>query len=248
VKAGQQIGKIDDREIQIQMKVAQYAYGAAVKKYEDKVDIEYADAGAAVAKADYEKMQEAINLVEKSITETDVRRAKLEWDKMSLAAEKARKERELARIDALGKHAELKAAELAIDRRLIVAPFDGVIEEISRKQDEWVNPGDTILQLFRMDTMDVEGAVDQKMYDPHELQGCKVTVEVKMARDRVETFEGRITKVSSVIRYDGVYNIRAEVANRQEHGTWMLRDNLPATMTIHLGTGSGATESARRAP
>lgn len=248
VKAGQQIGKIDDREIQLQMKAADYAFRGAVKRYNDDVDIRYSDAGAAVAKADYEIMQAAINLVEKSITQVDLRRAKLEWDKMVLAAEKARKEQELAKLEAYGKQAELDAAKLAIERRVIVAPFDGVIEEMSRKQDEWVNPGDTILRLFRMDTMQVEGAVDQKLYDPHELQGCKVTVEVQMARGRKETVEGRITKVSSIIRYDGVFNVRAEVPNRQEHGSWMLRDGLPATMTIHLGTGGTAAAGVSRAP
>jgi len=248
VKAGQQIARIDDREAQTHKQAAEYGYGAAVKKSNDKIDIEYSKAAAAVAKADYQKMQEAVNMVEKSITETDVRRAKLEWDKMELATEKAQKDQELARYDAYIKKAELDAAKLAIDRRIITAPFDGVVEELNRKQEEWVNPGDTILRLFRMDTMHVEGAVDQKLYDPHELQGCKVTVEVKMARGRTETVEGRIVRVSSVVRYDGVYNVRAEVANRQEQGGWMLRKGLPATMTIHLGTGGNATESARRAP
>ena len=38
-----------------------------------------------------------------------------------------------------------------------------------------------------------------------------------------------------------MYNVRAEIANLQEHGTWLLRDGLPATMTIHLGTGGDAT-------
>jgi multidrug efflux pump subunit AcrA (membrane-fusion protein) len=192
-------------------------------------------------------MQAAINLVEKSITEVDLRRAKLEWDKMVLAAEKARKEMELSKYEAWMKKAELDQAKLAFDRRVITAPFDGIVEDLSRKENEWVNPGDTILRLFRMDTMNVEGAVNRKDYDPHELQDCKVTVEVTMARNRKETVEGRITKVSSIIRGDGVYVVRAEVANRQEHGVWMLRDNLPAMMTIHLGTGATATESARRA-
>jgi multidrug resistance efflux pump len=159
---------------------------------------------------------------------------------MELGGEKARKEQEIAKYEAHMKKAELELAELAIQRRNIVAPFDGVVEEMSRKQDEWVNPGDSILRLFRMDLMQVEGAVDQTKYDPHELQGCKVTVEVQMARGRKEIVEGQITKVSSVIRGDGFYNVRAEVANKQEHGGWMLRDGLPATMTIHLGTGGTA--------
>jgi multidrug efflux pump subunit AcrA (membrane-fusion protein) len=240
VRAGQQVGKIDDREIQQQMKAADYALRSAAKKYEDDVDIRYSEKGAAVAKADYEIMQAAINLVEKSITEVDLRRAKLEWDKMALAAEKAGKEKELLLFEAHTKKAELELAKLALERRSIVAPFDGVVDEVARKQDEWVNPGDPILKLFRMDVMQVDGAVDQKLFDPHELQNCKVTVEVQMARGRKETLEGRISMVSSTIGYDGMFNVRAEVPNRQEHGSWLLRDGLPATIRIHLGTGGAA--------
>ncbi len=247
VRAGDVIGKIDDREIQTQMKAADYAFRAAVKRYNDDVDIRYSDAAAKVAEADYEIMQEANKLKEKAITEVDLRRAKLEWDKMDLAAEKARKEQELAKYEAYMKQAELETAKLAIERRVIKAPFDGVVEEMSRKQDEWVNPGDTILRLFRMDTMQVEGAVDPKQYDPYELQGCEVTVEVLLARGRKETVKGRITKVGSIIGLDEMYNVRAEVANRQEHGTWMLRDGLPASMTIHLGTGGTAAAGVSRA-
>jgi multidrug efflux pump subunit AcrA (membrane-fusion protein) len=250
VRAGQQIGKIDDREIIQQMKAADYAMRAAAKKYDDDVDIRYAEAGAAVAKADYEELQETNQRADRAITDVDLRRGKLEWDKMTLAAEKAVKERELVLYDAHSKKAELELAKLALERRSIVAPFDGVVEEIARKQDEWVNPGDPILKLLRLDVMQFEGAVDRKLYDPHELQNCKVTIEVQMARGRKETFEGRITKISSVVRGDEVFGVRAEIPNRQEYGTWLLRDGLPATMRIHLGTGGAAAgaESASRAP
>ena len=246
IRAGQEIGKIDDSEPQMQKKGATYQLRAAVERYTDDVDIRYAEAGAAVTKADYEMILETNKLAEKAVARTEVNRAKLEWDKMILMAEKSRHERELAKYEAYTKKAEVEAADLAIQRRLITAPFDGVVEELSRKQDEWVNPGDPILKLFRLDTMQVEGAVAQSQYDPHELEGCEVTVEVEMARGRKETVRGRITRVSSIIRGDGVYNVRAEVANRQEHGSWMLRDGLPATMTIHLGTGGAA--AASRAP
>jgi macrolide-specific efflux system membrane fusion protein len=248
IRAGQEIGKIDDSEPQMQKKAANYQLRAAAERYNDDVDIRYAEAAAAVAKADYEMILEANRRAEQAIAQTEVRRAKLDWDKALLMAEKSRHERELAKYEAWTKKAEVEAADLAIQRRLISAPFDGVVEELSRKQDEWVNPGDTILKLFRLDTMHVEGAVAQSQYDPHELQGCEVTVEVEMARGRKEAVRGRITKVSSIIRGDGMYNVRAEVANRQEHGSWLLRDGLPATMTIHLGTGGGVTAGATSAP
>jgi multidrug efflux pump subunit AcrA (membrane-fusion protein) len=248
VRAGQKIGQIDDSEPQMQQKAAGYAVAAAIKRWKDDVDIRYSDAAAAVAKAAYEKMQETNRLAEKAFPEVDMKQAELEWHKMRFAAEKARKEQELAKFEAYTKQAELDAAKLAIDRRVIMAPFDGVVEDLGRKQDEWVNPGDTILELFRLDTMHVEGAVDQSLYDPHEIQGCEVTVEVDMARGRKESFRGRITKVSAIVRGDRVYDVRAEVANRPEHGSWMLRDGLEAEMTIHLGTGGTAAAGVSRAP
>jgi multidrug efflux pump subunit AcrA (membrane-fusion protein) len=249
VQKGQKIGQIDDREPQMQKKAANYQLEAAKKRYLDDVDIRFAEAAADVAKADYEMILEANRRAEQAIAQTEVRQAKLTWDKMILSIEKSRHEKELAKYEAYTKNAEVQAAELAIQRRVITAPVHGKVEDLSRKQNEWVNPGDVILKLFRLDTMHVEGAVAQSQYDPHELEGCEVTVDVEMARGRKETVRGRITKVSSIVRFDGMYNVRAEVPNRQEHGSWMLRDGLPATMTIHLGTGgSAAATTARRAP
>lgn len=248
VRAGQEIGKIDDSEPLMQRKAATYQLNAAVKRAKDDVDIRFSEAAAAVAKADYEMLVESNRLADKAVAQTEVRGKKLEWDKMVLSIEKSTQDRELAKYEAYTKKAEVEGADLAIQRRVIRSPFDGVVEELMRKQDEWVNPGDTILRLFRLDTMHVEGAVDQRLYDPHEVQGCEVTVEVQMARGRKETYRGRITRVSSAVRGDSKFNVRAEVANRQEHGSWMLRDGLPATMTIHLGTGGTAAAGVSRAP
>ncbi|MFL6544841.1 MAG: HlyD family efflux transporter periplasmic adaptor subunit, partial [Candidatus Udaeobacter sp.] len=159
---------------------------------------------------------------------------------------KSRHDQELAMYEAYTKKAELAAADLAIDRRTIKAPFDGVVEEIKHKQDEWVQPGDTILSLLRLDTMHVEGTVEQNQYDPHEVQGCDVSVEVELARGRKVTVKGKIIKVSSIVQSYGVYAVRAEVANQQDHGNWILRDGLPSTMTIRLGTGASTTATRPR--
>lgn len=246
IRVGQIIGKIDDSEPVMQKKAASAAYAAAYKRWKDDVEIRFARAQAEVSKADYEQLMATNKLAEKAVTQNEIRKAKLDWDHFILAIEKAGHDQELAKFEAYTKQAELDAAELAIQRRVIVAPFDGVVEEIKRKQDEWVQPGETILNLLRLDTMHVEGAVEQGKYDPHEIQGCEVTVDVEMARGRKATVRGRIIKVSSIVRSDGVYNVRAEIANQQDHGMWLLRDGLPASMTIHLGTGGAAAAGVSR--
>jgi multidrug efflux pump subunit AcrA (membrane-fusion protein) len=241
VKAGQVIGKIDDSEPQMKKTAALADYKGAYKRFMDDVEIRYAQAQELVAKAKYEKLLETNRLQAKAVPEVELNEAKLDWDHFKLAIEKSRHDQELAQFEALTKQAEYDAANLAIQRRTIIAPFDGVVEEIKRKQDEWVQPGDTILTLLRLDTLHVDGAVKQSQFDAAEIQGCDVAMEVELARGRKTTVRGKIVKVSNLVRSDGVYNIRAEVANMQEHGTWLVRDGLPATLTIHLGTGANAT-------
>lgn len=240
IRAGQNLGQIDDSMQRKSRDAAHYTLQGAIKRGKDDVEIRFAEAKSDAAKADFDLLVETNKIAAKTVTVVEMRAKELEWKAAQLSIEKAGNDRDLARIEAYAKKAELEAADLAIQRRVITAPFDGMVEHLYRKQSEWVSPGDPILHLFRLDVMDVEGSVEQDKYDPHELQGCDVTVEVKLARGRKETVRGRITFVSSVVRGDGVYDVRAEVANRQEHGTWLLRDGMPSTMTIHLGTGGAA--------
>lgn len=245
VKSGQVIGKIDDSEPQMQLLAANAAYKGAYNRWKEDIEIRFAQAQAEVAKAKYDQIKEANRLAEKAVAEVDVREAKLEWDHYVLAIEKAGHDQTLAKFEAYSKQAELDAAKLAIDRRTVKAPFDGIVEEIKRHQEEWVQPGDTILTLLRMDTLRVESELDTDKYDPHEIQGCEVSVEVEMARGRKVSLKGRIIKVSSLVQAHGVFSVRAEIANQQENGNWLLRDGMPAKMTIHLGTGNAAPAVSR---
>jgi multidrug efflux pump subunit AcrA (membrane-fusion protein) len=248
VQDKQVLARVDDEEGQARKKVSDWAFKSAVERYQDDVDIRFSQQAAAKAKADYDELLETNKLQEKAVTEFDVRQAKLEWNKMLLSIEKSQRDRELAKFEAYTKKAELAAADLAINRCTIRAPFDGEVVTIYRDQDEWVNPGDPILRVVRLDTMQVEGAIPHSEFDPHEIQGCEVTVEVNLARGQKEQTQGRITYVSSMVRMDGKYLVRAEVTNRKEHGRWLLGDGMTAVMTIHLNTGGEATLGVSRAP
>ncbi|MFO0790437.1 MAG: HlyD family efflux transporter periplasmic adaptor subunit [Pirellulales bacterium] len=246
VRAGQVIGKIDDSEPQMQKKAANAAYAAAYKRWKDDVEIRFAQTQAEAYKAEYDMLVEANKIREKAITESELRKARLDWKHYEMAIEKSTHDQELAKYEAFTKQADVDAADLKIKRRVVVAPFDGVVEEIKRHQSEWVQPGDTILTLLKLDTMHVEGAVEQSKYDPSEIANCGVTIDVEMSGGQKATFQGRIIKVSSIVRPDGVYNVRAEIANQQKNSNWQLRDGMPATMTIHLGTANNPGVSRAR--
>jgi multidrug efflux pump subunit AcrA (membrane-fusion protein) len=247
VQAGQKMGQIDDSEAQIQKKAAYFGAQAAWMRSEDTVEIEFQKISADVYRKEYERLIESNRQNPRSVPESDVALAKLKWDQALLGTEKTTYDQKIAKSEYQAKRAELDAAQKDIQHRVITAPFAGVVEEVFRRQDEWVTAGDPILHLFRLDTMKVVGAVDSSQYDPHEIQGCEVTVVVPMARGREETLHGRITRISTIERGDKIFEVGAEVQNRQEHGVWLLRHLQEAKMTIHLGTGGQAAAGVSRA-
>lgn len=237
VKKGELIAAIDERHAQAALHAAQKGHEAALARAEDDIEEKYAVKAAAVARAVYETAIQSNQRTPGTIPEVQVKKDRLDWERAVLQIEKAQKDRGLAGKEADVKAAELEAAEVAIERHRILAPFDGEVQQIMLHQSEWANPGDPVLKLIRFDVLQVESSIDSREYDPAELQGRPVTVRVTLARNRQVAVEGRITYVDQMVSGTGnygLYTIRAEVQNQRQDGFWLVRPGLPASMTVHV--------------
>jgi multidrug efflux pump subunit AcrA (membrane-fusion protein) len=237
VKKGDEIARIDDREVQVEKLIVTQEFNAAVAKYKDDIDERYSKAAALVAQADYEeKVAANSGPVDNVVPETEVRKSKLEWDRAKLAQEKATKDKELARYEALVSQAKLKAADIAIEKRVIRAPFDGEVRRVVTNESEWVSPGDPILELVRYDILKVDGYLDLAQYDPREVAGREVTITVEVGRGQQAQATGRIVLVEQQVKQSdrARYMVRAEIPNRMVDGRWLILPGLQATMQIHL--------------
>ncbi len=251
VKSEDVIAKIDARMAEMQKRIAVYKFNAAVKRANDEIEIEYSKKAAEVADAEYQEMLEVQSRMAKAFTDPEMRKAKLDSERSVLAVEKAANDQKLALLDAYAAKGEVDAAAVSIERRTILAPFDGQVVKVFRRQQEWVNPGDPILQLIRMDTLQVDGWVYLEDYSPDELAGCEVTIEVPGAKGRVEKANGRIVWIDPVLtRGDRSQKmmVRAEIANRTKNDQWVILPNMRAKMTIHLGTGGQSVGSRVKQP
>lgn len=246
VTAEQVVAQIDDRTARQGFEIARLGKEAADARAEDDIQIIYSEATTRVAREEVEELHEANRSVSKAVTESDIRKATLELEKSKLGTLKARVDKRLAGLDAKVKHAELEAAQINIEQRQILAPFDGTVVEIYRHQEEWVQAGEPIARLIRLDTLKVEGYVYFDDYDPSEIDGCEVTIDVAMGVNKSAKATGRVVYIDPEAKFDGryKYKVQAEIANRQQNGRWLISPKLPAAMTIHLGTGGVA--NARR--
>ena len=240
VKSEAVIARIDDREPNQERRRAAFAYNAAVKKAKNDISVRFAKAQLDVAVATLQELIDTNNRLEKAVPEADIRQARLEVRSGDLRIKNAQHELDLAELDAHTARVEVDTSEMLIERRVIRAPFDGEVAEVYRQQQEWVSPGDPILRLIRLDTLNVEGLVNVDKYSFAELKGCEVTVEVPVAAGRRVQATGRVVWVDPILMrgVDGqVAKVRAEISNRREKGEWIIHPRRQATMTVHLGTG-----------
>lgn len=252
VQIGDVLATIDDRQAQAALEVAQAGYYSADEKAKDTIEQQYAEKAAAVARKDYEMALQANSGGRQVVSQIDVDKKKLDWERARLQIEKAIKDQRLARLDADVKQAELKAAGVALDRRTVTAKFNGEVQHVHAHENEWVNPGDPVMRLVQFDVLHVDCLVPSTEWDPSELQGRTVTVIVTLARNRQATVQGHIIHASQLVvdstSERRAYMIRAEVKNERQGDFWLVRPGLPARMTVHVSQPPVTIEAAQATP
>jgi len=230
----QLLGQIDDRAALAAQRVAEAAHFQAKTQAENDIDVRYAAAVGAVADADLAAAEESNRRAPHSVTASSLRRLQLEQQRAHLGIEQAEVRQQLTAYTVAAKEAEAEAAELAVERRRIESPLDGLVVEIFKRPGEWVQMGEAVLRLVRMDRVRVEGFLQVAEVGPQQVAQAPVTVQVQLENGRRETFEGQITFVNPRVHAGGQYRVRAEVINRREDDQFLLRPGHAVRMTIHL--------------
>lgn len=236
VKEGDLLARIDDKQALAAAEVAQYKVEAAKEEAGNDVNRRYAIAAAAVAKSDVESAVAANRQAPGTVPQTELNRYLLQQRQFELQIEQAEYELGIAKTTVKVREAELKATQEDVAHRQIGASFDGVVEELYHRKGEWVQPGEPVLKLIRVDSLWVEAFVDASRYTPGNVRGQPVVVNVTLPNNRQEQFQGQVVFASQKIVQGPQFLIKAEVKNRQDPhtGDWLLRSGMTPVMTVQL--------------
>ncbi|MEQ9410278.1 MAG: HlyD family efflux transporter periplasmic adaptor subunit [Fuerstiella sp.] len=128
-------------------------------------------------------------------------------------------------VDRMRKAVEVAAEKLA--RRQLRSPLRGIIVERLRHKGEWVEAGETVMRIIRLDQLLVEGYVESGLVN-QSTRGRKVMIQVT-GRGRATTLPGRIIFVSpEVDSLNGQVQVKAEVENPD----LLLQPGQPVDMVI----------------
>jgi multidrug efflux pump subunit AcrA (membrane-fusion protein) len=233
VEEGQLLGQIDDEIPVLKEMVATHKLNVANKQATDTADFDFASAGYKVANHEWERAKASNRKIEGAVPDAEVVRLELEATKMYLSIEKATKDLTVAKLQAQVAEAELAGAKADIRRRRITAPFNAIVVELTGHVGEWVQAGQTVMKLVRVDRLKVNGSLDAKKYRQADIEGRPVQVVVSLPDNQEETFNGKIVYVKPLVE-GGEFQVRAEIENRRRGNGWAIYPGMSAKMTIDL--------------
>jgi len=238
VTKNQILGRIDDTDATTKKRAARYRLDVANEKATNDVEVRLANKVIELTDAEH---KEAMAINERSpgaIPQQEVRRKLIHREKASLDAEGAQMNFKVLGLECKASRMELRAAKNELDRRILRAPFDGVVVQLLRQQSEWVQPGEAVLRVVRLDRLHIEGFVNAERHAPERVLGATVTIKPNLAGDDLETLTGKVDYVSPLVEANGDYRIWAEVENPPGHGGyhWLVRPGSEAEMSIQLNS------------
>jgi len=233
VEASDLLAQIDDRQAQLQKTAAELERNAAQTRADDDIEVRFSRKSFELADAELKQDLEINRNSRGAIPHAEIRRKELARHRAELQIDRSNLDLRVAQMTADVQQAAVLAAEDNFLRRQITAPFKGVVIDVLKQEGEWVDIGEPVIRVVRMDRLRVDGFFKGESFNPADLDNRDVTVTVQLARGQVENFAGKVTFISPLVRAGNNYRIRAEVENRQERGHWMLRPGMTATITIH---------------
>jgi multidrug efflux pump subunit AcrA (membrane-fusion protein) len=234
VKKDELVAQLDDRQAKLERHAANVEREAALAKAEDDVDVLFSQASLDVAAAEVATNEAMLAKTPGVVPAGEMRKIRLAKKRAELQVEKSKLDLNVAQMGAQVHEAKVKVADHAIERRRIVAPIDGEVVARLKQRGEWVNAGEPVLRVIRMDRLKVEGLLPAADLNPSELIDRPVLIEVELAHGQKAQFEGQVTYISPLVTAGNKYRVRCEVVNRAEKEQWLLRPGMGAVVQVGL--------------
>lgn len=234
VKTDALLAQIDDRQARLDKEAAEAQRDAALAQAADDVEIRFAKASFDVSDAELQQNLDINQRSPGSVPLSEIRRLRLTKHKAELQIDRARLDTKVTKLTADVEQSKVKSALGAVQRRQIISPIGGTVIAIHHQQGEWIDAGEPLVHIVKMDELYVEGFLSAAEHNPSEISDREVSVIVPLARGRQVQLAGSVVFVSPVFQAGNKYRIRAKVKNQQENKQWLLRPGSTAEMTIHF--------------
>lgn len=236
VQAGALLGELDKTDAKTTVAIAGIEVTIAQRQAESTVEVDAAEKAAEVAKAEWEESLEINVAAPGTVPITQIRREQLTVERAQFQHQAAVIQHAVAGDTQNLKNAQLEAATNKLNRHEVRSPIDGVVVQIVRRPGHWLQPGEPVLRLVRMNRLRVEGMVEGDLASPAQVQGQPCVVTVDRGVDGDIEMKGVVSFVSPIVEANDKFRVWVEVDNTKVDGHWAIRPGQEAELNIELGS------------
>ena len=159
VQKGDLLAKIKSSDLSLEHRRAKAKHRIAVAKSENQIDIQFARKSAEVSSAKLNRSLTSNQRAPGVVSRGRLQELELEAHRDKLRVEQAAKNLNVAKMEMELTQADIELSESAIEKANILSPIGGVVVLVEKKPGEWVEPGETVLKVVRLDRLRLEGFV-----------------------------------------------------------------------------------------
>lgn len=204
------------------------------------------DSGVKLQQVTLQQIEEELEnyrSIKNSVSEGELRRLTSHRDKTQLLIIQEARKLQIAEGQEDLKAEAVKAAELQLVRRRIVAPRDGEVTAIKIESGQSVESGQTILEIEDLENLTISPLIPIRQFNLGDLDGAEVRVDVPQADAAPVRLSGEITSYEPQVTASGLVRIHARVKNVQRNGAWALLPGDDVTMYISKAKRSDADQT-----
>lgn len=228
VEVGDVVASLLDTDIRLAVERARLEAEIASRKSKNEVDLLYARKSTEVARAELKRSQDTNDKYPRTVSQSELDRQRLLVEQGELQTKKAEHEHGVAGLERDIRDNDYQIAKEQLDRRTIAAPLRGMVVEVLRRRGEWVQPGDSIVRIVRLDRLKAEGFLPIKIAGL-DLVDRKVKLIATAAGERTVEATGQIVFISPEI---DPLNAQVRFWAEIENADLKLRPGMTATLKI----------------
>lgn len=218
--------KPDEVVAKVRDEVAAAQFATADKTAKNQVEIKFAQKSAELSQVEWLRAVQSNEVLKGTVTDIELRRLKLAYERAALQTENAEKEHDIA-----GSKRD-EAGEI-LQTHVVETKLGGMVTKVYKRTGDYVREGDPIIDVCNSDRMRVSGYVPFKDISRVRL-GDRVVVrldipEISVPEEELR-FDGVITFIDvAVQKVKPEVRVFAEVANLNG----VLRDGAVAEMILY---------------
>lgn len=231
-----QIARLEDRTLQIQRVAALGRLRRAQNSAASEAKLRYAKSAFHEAQEEHESSKLTYRDVVGAVSRNQLRRLQLAVDLRQAEVVLAEEAKQDALLEKSLREAELALLEDQRTKLHVESPIAGVIVDVAKSQGEWIDKGDAVATVARVDRLHVLGLVDSRHISPNVCRGLPVSVHwIDPLSGRHRSLQGKVLSVDPRMISGGQFRLHAEIVNQpasDDSSQWQLRPGMDVQMKV----------------